>query len=324
MVNSLTGARPAPHTPLHGAVLVSLLIGSTLLASGLMLHDRIGINDRDSAFFAMSGTMLALGALRYRLRGARLRVTAATRDLCEDCLTFMAICLLGVVLSYPIAASTLGFSDTVLQRTDSLLHFNWADWYAFVIRHPVLRIGGAVAYSTIFVTPAILLGHMAWHGQRGAARQFLVTFWLAAMLTLMLFPLFPAKGPLATLWTGPIPYMPTSALYQSQIIPALRNHLFQEIDMGALRGLVCAPSFHTVCGSLYIATAWPIARLRWPVVTINAAMLLATPVEGNHYLSDMLLGLAVAIVAIVVVRGLLRMAGTQRVGTSVSARRLTA
>ncbi|WP_447406232.1 phosphatase PAP2 family protein, partial [Clostridium perfringens] len=64
------------------------------------------------------------------------------------------------------------------------------------------------------------------------------------------------------------------------------------------RGLVSAPSFHTASAVLYIATGWPLARLRWPVLTLSGAMLLATPVEGTHYLADMLIGAAVAGVAL--------------------------
>jgi len=45
--------------------------------------------------------------------------------------------------------------------------------------------------------------------------------------------------------------------------------------------------------------------LRAPLVAVNAAMLLSTPVEGTHYLIDMILGAVVAVVAIVAVRWLM-------------------
>ena len=38
------------------------------------------------------------------------------------------------------------------------------------------------------------------------------------------------------------------------------------------------------------------------MLTLNAAMLLSTPVEGTHYLSDMLIGAVVAVAAVVIVR----------------------
>ena len=135
-------------------------------------------------------------------------------------------------------------------------------------------------------------------GRRAEARLFIAAFWLAAILALLAFELVPAVGPLAFLYHRHIGYMPASALYQAELIPLLRHHAVHEIDMGALHGLVCAPSFHTTSAVLYIWAAWPIRRLRWPVALTNVAMLLATPVEGTHYFADMIAGAAVALLAL--------------------------
>src|SRR5207245_9651285 len=128
----------------------------------------------------------------------------------------------------------------------------------------------------------------------------------AAVLALLLFVLIPARGPLAAVWHGPIPYMPASALYQAELIPQLRSHGLGEIHLESLQGVVCAPSFHAASGVLYIVAAWRAAPLRWPLLVINAAMLLATPVEGTHYLVDIIAGAAVAVASILLVRFLAR------------------
>jgi membrane-associated phospholipid phosphatase len=212
------------------------------------------------------------------------------------------VCLVGVLASYPVAAGTNGFDDYALARSDRLLRFDWISWYDFVAAHPWLQWAEGIAYQSIFVSPAILLGYFAVSGQRAEARLFIASFWLAALITLALFTLAPAQGPLAYLWHGRIPYMPASALYQAQLIPQLRHHEVHSIAVTSLHGLVCAPSFHTVSAVLYIAAAWPIRRLRWPLLALNVAMLLATPVEGTHYLTDMILGVVVAILATVAAR----------------------
>jgi hypothetical protein len=191
---------------------------------------------------------------------------------------------------------------------DRLLHFDWLAWYRFVSGHPLVQHAGAAAYGAIYLSPLLLIGYFAVTQRRCQARRFIATFWLAVVLTLALFPLFPAEGPLAFLWHGPIPYMPTSALYQEQLIPALRAHRMTDIDLGALRGLVCAPSFHAASAVVFIAAAWPIPRVRWVLVPINLAMLAATPVEGTHYLADIIAGGLVAVTAILIVRAGLRFA----------------
>lgn len=129
------------------------------------------------------------------------------------------------------------------------------------------------------------------------------------ILTLVLFPFIPAKGPLAAQWHGPIPYMPESGLYQVTIIPALKQRLIHHVMLGSLRGLVSAPSFHTTAAFLYIAAAWSSNRLRWPILLINFLMLLSIPIEGTHYLADMIAGALVALVSWFTMRALLREKG---------------
>lgn len=302
-------SRVADEPLIPGLWFAGLLAFSAILVFGLARVNGLTIRTANYPFAAIAATMTLLVLLRYGLRAKQVTSMRRLKDFSEYCFLFMGFSLLGVIASYPIAAESSGFRDLILVRSDALLHFDWVGWYALVARHPVLQQLGTMAYLTIYLSPAILLGHMAWSHNQTAARQFLLAFWLAAFITLLLFPLFVAKGPLAVLWNGPIPYMPVSALYQSEMIPALRGHGLTDVDTAALRGLVCAPSFHTVCGTLYIAAAWPIARLRWPLLGLNGAMLLATPVEGNHYLTDMLMGLAVALIATAITRTLIRARG---------------
>lgn len=279
------------------------LSGAVVFA--LMIRNQLVLAIADPGFLAASGLMIGLLAIRYGLRRPGSLGEHRLRDFSEFVLLFMAISLLGVVASYPAAAETRGFADPMLAHGDRLLRFDWIAMYRLVSAHPSLQYASAVAYACIYVSPMLLLGYFAWEQRREDAQRFLLTFWFAVVLTLLLFPLFPAEGPLAFMWRGPIPYMPTSALYQEQLIPALRSHRLTAIDIGSLRGLVCAPSFHTVAGVLYIIAAWPVPRVRWIIGAITAAMLLATPIEGTHYLTDMIFGLAVAITASLGVKALL-------------------
>ena len=278
---------------------ISGLIAATLMMrAGLVVHE-------NRTFTVVSMAMLAIASVRFLTRNSSSLQHRRLRDCAEYVVLFFGTGLFGVLASYPAAALTVGFDDSVLVRADRALHFDWLAWYSLVAHHASLQVAGSAAYAAVYVSPLLILGYCAWTERRSAARQFLVTYWVAGLLTLALFPMFPAEGPLAFLWHGPVPYMPTSALYMEQIIPGLRIHSVTDVDLGALRGLVCAPSFHTVSAVLYINAAWPIRQLRWPLALINLAMLLAVPVEGTHYLADMIVGLFVAVLAICIVRGVL-------------------
>lgn len=294
-------ALPAPQ-PIPATWLVGALACSGIMVAAMMAWAGLLIATRNFGFVAALALMAPLALGRWWLRRADSPRSCQLRDFCEDAFLFLAMSLLGVLASYPAAAATTGFSDAALARVDGALHFDWTGWYRVVAAHAWLQRLGAMAYAAIYVSPMLLIGYFAAHQRRAEARRFLGTFWLAVVLTLALFPLFPAEGPLAYLWHGPIPYMPTSALYQQELITALRAHRVTDIDLGALRGLVCAPSFHTASAVVFITAAWPIPRLRWVILPLNLAMLLATPVEGTHYLTDMIIGALVAVTAVAAVR----------------------
>lgn len=289
-----------------GRWVVAATLVSIACVAALLYDSGLSIDPRAPASIAYAAiAALALG-IRYALRDPRSAVQRVVRDVAESFGMFMVVGLLGAAASYPLAAETQGSIDPILQRIDAALHFDWIAWYELVAAHRSLQWLGYAAYQGIFLTPALILGYFAWADKRAAARGFLASFWVSAVLCLALFRLWPAIGPLATQWRGPLPYLPESGLYEADLIPLLRDHALHDIDLSALRGLVSAPSFHTASAVLFIATAWPFTRLRWPVLAVSIAMLLSTPVEGTHYLADMLAGAAVAVVALALVAALRR------------------
>jgi membrane-associated phospholipid phosphatase len=188
-------------------------------------------------------------------------------------------------------------ADPLLVHADQMLHFNWVALYLLTLHHPALQLLGAVAYQSIYAIPAALLVQFAWSGKRTEAHRFLVAFWLAAVMTLLLFRWLPAAGPLAEFWKGPVPYMPQSALYQAHIIPLLQEHRLRVVDLDTLHGLVSAPSFHAASGVLFILFARKLLRVRVPLIGLSLLMLAATPIEGTHYLVDVIAGGLVALLA---------------------------
>lgn len=281
--------------------IVAALLAS-LIATAWLLHRAelsVMVWSRSTLPFALAA--VCVFALRSHVVPRGWRHAAALRDGAGYYAVFTVIALTGAVASYPLAALTHGYADATLQRIDGALGFDWLAWYRTVADHRPLQLLGVACYESIYLTPAILLGWFARTGQRREAHRFLAGFWLAAVLTLGLFTLMPAIGPLSYLWRGTVPYMPVSETWQSNLIPALRAHAIHHIDLGALHGLVSAPSFHAAAGTLYWRTIWRTPPLRRWLTWLVAAMLLATPVEGTHYLIDLIIGAAVAMLAMEIV-----------------------
>lgn len=293
--------------PTRGQMVAGAMVAN--LAVLLMLMAATGLRidwGTPGALLYYAVVSIAVG-LRVGLGRSPRRLPRAAAHFAEYAIVFMAIGLLGAVGSYPVSAASRGFYDPALQHVDALLRFDWLAWYMLVAAHPVLQVAGRIAYETIYYTPSAILFFFAWTGRRREAHTMLATFWVASGITLTTFYFMPAVGPFAYLWHGAIPYMPASELWQPELIPAMRHGAMHVIDLGQLRGLVSAPSFHTTAAVLYIVIAWPYRGLRWPVLVVNAAMLLATPVEGTHYLADMLGGVAVALISLGVIAWLERL-----------------
>ena len=296
-LDSVEGFSPAQ---IRWTLFASLVVTAVLLARADLTVEVWTWSNVPYALAAAIVIALRTGYLTPTLRYAR-----ALRDCAGYYAIFTVMALVGAVASYPIAALTHGYADPLLARVDTALGFNWIAWYEVVANHRILQLLGIACYESIYLTPAALLGWFALHGQRGEAHRFLASFWLAAVLTLAAFALMPAVGPFSYLWHQPITYMPMSELWQPDLIPALREHTVHAIDLGQLRGIVSAPSFHAAAATLYLRTAWRAGAMRWPLVAVVSAMLLATPVEGTHYLTDMILGAGVALVAMALVDALL-------------------
>jgi len=269
--------------------MIAALVVSSVVVAILMASSGPGLDILGQGSLIYLLILAVLTCVRYRLRFAEQGTSRIVRDFAEYTGLFIFVSLLCAAASY---------SDPVLARIDALLQFNWLAWYELVAAYPALQIAGRIAYANIYFSPLILMAAFAHSGARERAQCLLVSFWLAAIITLTLFVTMPAVGPLSYLWQGPIPYMPTSGTFQADLLPALRDRSSGPLDLGNLEGLVCAPSFHSTSAILYMVMGWGHRKIRWPLIGLNSAMLLATPVEGTHYLIDMIGGVFVAIVAL--------------------------
>jgi hypothetical protein len=288
----------SPQTPFLPTRWMLLIMAVSVLLDGILLHAAGLSIAATPAAFGFGAWALAATITCFYFRTVSTERQRIARDLVEGISVFASVSLLGAIASYPLAAGHHPLVDPELERVDLTLHFHWLSLYKWIAGHAWAQITERVAYLSIFVTPAFLIGYFAWTARRAESRMFVATFWVAVVITLSLFPLLPAAGPFSSLWRGSVPYMPLSALYQDQVILALRQHAIHNIDLGELHGLVCAPSFHAASAVIYIATAFRIRGLRWPLIALNILMLMATPVEGTHYLADLLAGGMVAATAL--------------------------
>jgi hypothetical protein len=224
---------------------------------------------------------------------------------------WIAFSIAGAILTYLAASRGAGWSDEMLVRLDRRLGFDWAHWFVFVNGHVALKLVLAFAYTSLM--PQILLSvmHFSWRCREDRSCELLANSILALLLTAVVFALFPAMGPGTA--------VPELAKLYLVDLTGLHDGTSSSFDVTKLDGIVAFPSFHTALAVL-LTYAHRGGVLFCPVAALNAVMLVSVPSEGGHYLSDVLAGAAIAVMAIAAFRATIR--GTQlgRIGVMRPAR----
>jgi membrane-associated phospholipid phosphatase len=146
---------------------------------------------------------------------------------------------------------------------------------------------------------------LALIGRLKELRIFMLSFAIAALITIAISALVPAEG----VWG----YYRLHAAAYPDIVPAtrelhlpvfhgLRDGTFRTLMATGAEGIITFPSLHAALALLLAVALWPVPVLRWIGVAINLVMLISIPVDGGHYFIDMLAGLAVAVVSLATVR----------------------
>jgi uncharacterized membrane protein len=195
--------------------------------------------------------------------------------------------------------------DASLLAADRALGFDWQGYVQFVDAHPTLaswlNCGYGMIRWPIFAIPVVLAA------QRRYRRivEFTLAFGAALAVTTVISALVPAIGVYHQIGLDPASLKnidPRAYLEQLRDLPPTRDGTLRQLALLGLGGIVTFPSFHAASAVLYTWALWSVRWLRPLVVVVNGAMLAATPINGGHYLVDVIAGIAIAVAAIVAAR----------------------
>jgi hypothetical protein len=248
---------------------------------------------------APEGGLFGGGALVLLAYGAAMLAAATerwTRVIGHFCMAVGAWLLpLLLTLTASIALTPFGWraADSWLAWPEELIGLTQTDVAAWCAAWGLLPYLAAV-YASIAVQGRAACVY--W----GLVRQDTTVLWevstgflLCTFACLPIYLVAPALGPWAYYaQEGPMPPWLIEWV-------AMRTgpHTINQYD-----GFIAAPSYHAVF-AVMLTRAWWDSPLRSGVVIVNAVMLLAAWVVGQHYLTDLVLGTLIAGAALAVVRG---------------------
>ena len=264
------------------------VLDAALLASGPCRVD-------GGAFFCLGllAAFLMTGAHFYRVVRPDPRLTA---------MLFGA----GFLCIFSCEASTLNYLllphagpriDAVLAGWDRALGFDWPAAMRWMAHHPLLNAIAFLAYSSMLpqvALSAIVLGTI----EPARVYRACSALALSALLCIAIWVLAPSFGAFSVYaWHDPHMTLALDSGYARELERLLRDGpgLISPRDA---KGLIGFPSYHAAMALLAIWYLRDVKFLRWPVLALNLAVLLATPVQGGHHAVDVLASFPVAALSI--------------------------
>jgi hypothetical protein len=218
----------------------------------------------------------------------------------------VTIAAVGAPLSYLAAAANLPLIDHALDGVDQATRLDWRALLGWMNERPVLfEILRPIYLSlTLQMTVAVLC--LAFTGRHVWLRVYTLAFLFAALLTIAMSAVLPAAGawPHYGLTGAESPNLVPTVSTSWPVFFGLRDGSFRALVAVGSEGIITFPSLHAALAVILIAALWPIRRLRWVILPLNAVMLAATPIDGSHYFIDVWSGIAIAVVSLVAARAM--------------------
>lgn len=202
------------------------------------------------------------------------------------------------VLEYYLATSPAPLHDPLLIESDRALGFDWPALCRWADAHGGIRDLLAYPYFSLAAECVLVMVVVGLFYPR-RARRFTTALILSSLLTIPMLWFFPVGGPFVAFGKIGLPRSCFGLAYDgTRHYLEMRAHAFAAIPLDNIEGIVAFPSYHAACAVLltYFLRGVPVL---FPIALVfNLAMVLATPIIGGHYATDVLAGLLVAVATI--------------------------
>src|SRR5262245_61763123 len=244
---------------------------------------------------------LALTGWFYRRWRSDLRLASGLNATAQ----MIAFAAVGAPLSYLAASANLPLQDHAFDAIDRALGLDWRGLLGWMNSQSALHPLFILPYLSFTIQASITVLALAFSNRLLQLRTFMLAFMLSAFVCIAISAVVPAEG----VWGF---YGLTPGDYPA-IVPATRElHLpiFHGLRDGSLRtftgisseGIITFPSFHAALGVIFMVGLWPVPVLRWVGAVVNGLMIVATPIDGGHYFTDVFAGIVIAVLCLMAAR----------------------
>ena len=209
---------------------------------------------------------------------------------------------LGAGLSYMVAAHGGAYWDQEFRKWDAALGFDWLAYLKWVNAHPTIGKIYHFAYVTLIPQMVLLILALGFTGRIYALRITIFAAILTGFSTVLLSGITPGMSNFIALGLTQADYPnlnPAAAVVHFADLEALRAGTLRHIALNRLEGIITFPSYHAGLAAVFAWAYLQAPIVRWLGFFIAVLTILATPIDGAHYLVDVLGGITVAGLSIV-------------------------
>ncbi len=285
------------------------VIWATIIAVGMVVAlsppvTRFRIDIETFAVPVSVSLGLVFGAWVYRHWRRDLHLACALE--CTAQVTLFAA--VGAPLSYLAAAANFPLRDHGLDAIDKAMGFDWEAGLQFLNGHPTWYKVLTLFYGSLTLQMVAVVLCLGFSGRFAWLRVYNLAFVIAVLATIAISALLPAAG----VW----PHHGFSISETQPLIPAvkdswpvfygLRDGSFRSLVAVGSQGIITFPSLHAALAVIVTLCLWPMPRARWIAVFVSLGTLVATPIDGSHYLIDVLAGIVLAFASVGAALGIAR------------------
>ena len=247
----------------------------------------------------------ALGCTAAFYTWVRVRENFAV--ICVGLMQVLLFSAVGSVLSYMLAREGGTLWDARLQVWDSALGFDWLAYVRAVDAQGWLVAPVRWAYASLIPQMIVLVLALGFSTKLAELRRLMLAAMLSGTIIVLLSAFFPAVGYYVHHGLSAADFeriKPWAGLVHRTDFTALRDGTMASLRLTEMQGIVTFPSYHAGLATVTLWGFWVsrIAWIRWPGAAIALATIFATPIDGGHYLVDVLAGIVIGVIGIAAAR----------------------
>lgn len=285
--------------------------GAIIVFAALLLSD-FRIAWRTFAIPTLGCALMVAAGCFYRRWRPDARIESALLSTAQ----VIAFSAIAAPLSYIAASATLPLYDHGLDAIDRALGFEWKALLAIMDASPLIHAVLLPAYLSLTLQITTVVLCLALSGRLLWLRVYTLAFFCAALISIAISVVLPAAGawPYYVLSDDNSHILPAVSTNWLPVFYGLRDGNFRLLIAVGAEGIITFPSLHAALAVIVIAALWPVAVLRWVFVVLNTMMLIATPIDGSHYLIDILAGIALALFCLIAAQAIAARATADKPG----------